>query len=125
MRQLTTTLLFLGLMATSGLGEEGGTTSPPRLANGRPIEDTIQETNAEGLVFQTSKGLVMFPWKYLSAGTRYRHERTFLAAQEIACSNALQKTKSAVKNPAKTITDAKTVSAKAAVTNLPSPAVIK
>jgi len=89
-----TMLLLLGLMATSGICEESLTASPARLANGRPIEDKIKETNAEGLVFQTSRGLVMFPWRYLSAGTRYRHERPFLAAQEIARSNALQKAKS-------------------------------
>ena len=127
MRQLMIMLFLLGIMVASGVCAEGGVASPARLANGSPIEDTIKETNTEGLVFQTSKGLVMFPWRYLSVGTRYRHERPFLAAQDTARSNDLQKAKAAsvkaaakAKAQAKIITDAKTISGKEAVRNLPA-----
>lgn len=47
---------------------------PPRLANGAVIEGEIQEVTSEGLTIKSpQKGVLNIPWKYLSAGTRYRY----------------------------------------------------
>jgi len=62
-----------------------------RMANGTVIEGTMQAATPDGLVIQGERGKYTAPWKYLSAGTRYRYERPMLAAQEAARSNALQK----------------------------------
>jgi hypothetical protein len=69
-----------GLAGAAGAGDE--TNVPPaRLANGLPVEGVFQKTNAAGLVFQTPKGVqTNYPWKYLSAGTRYRYLRTLQLA---------------------------------------------
>jgi len=93
MKRMIVIIFLLGVVATAGVGEDDLPAAPTRLANGMPIEGTIQETNTEGLVIRTMRGVAVYPWKYLSAGTRYRHERPFLAAQEIARSNALRRAK--------------------------------
>jgi len=85
-----------------------------RMANGTVIEGTMQEAKPEGLVIQGERGKYTAPWKYLSAGTRYRYEIPMLIAQEIARSNALKKAQAeAVKKEAA----AKAAAAKAAATN--------
>jgi hypothetical protein len=54
--------------------------APVRLANGYVIEGKVQQATREGLVVQTPKGSVTYPWKYLSAGTRNRYEAAAKAA---------------------------------------------
>ena len=53
-----------------------------RLANGVPIEGTFQSAAPEGLTVQSARGIKVLPWKYLSAGTRWRYERPMLAELE-------------------------------------------
>ncbi len=47
---------------------------PPRLANGAVIEGTIKDVSADGIAMETSKGPVSYPWRYLSAATRFRYQ---------------------------------------------------
>lgn len=99
-----------------------------RLANGAPIEGALQETTAEGMTFQTSHGAVSYPWKHLSAGTRYRHERPFLAEQAVRKSKAVQPAPaepSAAKTPAAPGAAKPTAPVKPAPTNTPAPAQAK
>lgn len=57
------------------------TTDPEiRLANGGPVEGTFKSAGPEGLTLQSAKGATVLPWKYLSAGTRWRYERPMLEA---------------------------------------------
>ncbi|MFA5043137.1 MAG: hypothetical protein WC381_05970 [Kiritimatiellia bacterium] len=91
-------LIALLVVAVSGLrvtAAEDQADVPLRMANGTVIEGTMQEATPEGLVIQGEKGKYTAPWKYLSAGTRYRYELPMLAAQEAARSNALQKAQAA------------------------------
>lgn len=53
-----------------------------RLANGVPVEGTFLSAAPEGLAVQSVKGTKTLPWKYLSAGTRWRYERPMLAELE-------------------------------------------
>ena len=53
-----------------------------RLANGVPVEGTFKSATPEGLTVQSAKGTKVLPWKYLSAGTRWRYERPMLAELE-------------------------------------------
>ncbi|MGI6086634.1 MAG: hypothetical protein ACOYCD_01620 [Kiritimatiellia bacterium] len=53
--------------------------APPRMANGKVLEGTVEQALPEGLVMQTSRGSVTYPWKYLSPGTRNRFELPMLA----------------------------------------------
>ena len=66
-------VVFGLVCAASGRAEQ------PRRANGRPIPGTIKEVTDEGLVMETPKGVKTFPWRVLSAGTRYRHQPSFRA----------------------------------------------
>jgi len=53
-----------------------------RLANGMPVEGAFKSAAPEGLTVQSAKGTKLLPWKYLSAGTRWRYERPMLAELE-------------------------------------------
>jgi len=123
MKRLMLIIFLLGVVATTGVGEDDLPPAPVRLANGMPVEGMIQETNAEGLVILTLKGVAAYPWKYLSAGTRYRHERPFLAAQAIARSNALRKAKAQAVAAAKAKAAAKAAASASAKTNVKAKAV--
>ena len=45
-----------------------------RLANGRPVRGVIEQVTDDGLVMKSAKGTRTYPWRVLSAGTRYRHQ---------------------------------------------------
>jgi hypothetical protein len=87
---------------------------PLRMANGSVIEGAVQEATPEGLVIQGAKGKYTAPWKYLSAGTRYRYERPMLVAQEAARVLALKQAQEA---DAKKAAADKAAAAKAVTTN--------
>lgn len=53
-----------------------------RLANGVPVEGTFKSAAPEGIIVQSANGTKVLPWKYLSAGTRWRYERPMLAELE-------------------------------------------
>ncbi|MDD5676866.1 MAG: hypothetical protein PHW60_02610 [Kiritimatiellae bacterium] len=114
---LSVTVLCLNVLAA-----EDSSDVPLRMANGTVIEGTMQEATPDGLVIQGEKNKYTAPWKYLSAGTRYRYELPMLAAQEVARSNALKKAaaEAAKKEAAEKVAAAKAAkaaAAKAAVTN--------
>ncbi|MFH1476825.1 MAG: hypothetical protein ABIH24_04975 [Verrucomicrobiota bacterium] len=104
-------LLAVALASLRVLAAEDLADMPLRLANGTVIEGTVQEATPDGLVIQGGKGRYTAPWKYLSAGTRYRYELPMLAAQEAARVLALKK---AAEAAAKTEAAAKAAAAKAA-----------
>ena len=77
-----------------------------RLANGVPVEGTFKSAVPEGLTIQSAKGTKVLPWKYLSAGTRWRYERPMLAELEAKRIKAEKQAK------AKAEADAKAAAAK-------------
>ena len=79
-----------------------------RLANGAPIEGTFQSAAPEGLTIETARGPKLIPWKYLSAGTRWRYERPMLEEME------RQRIKAEKEAKAKAEAAAKAAAAKAA-----------
>jgi len=79
-----------------------------RLANGKPVEGTFKAAVPEGLTIHSAKGVQTVPWKYLSAGTRWRYERPMLAELEAKRIKAEKQAK------AKAEADAKAAAAKAA-----------
>lgn len=87
-----------------------------RMANGAVVEGAMQEATPDGLVIQGEKGKYTAPWRYLSAGTRYRYELPLLAAQEVARSNALKKAAAA---PAVSTTTATVTNTVGASSNTP------
>ena len=91
-------LLVVAVSSRSVLAADDPADVPLRMANGAVIEGTVQEATPDGLVIQGEKGKYTAPWKYLSAGTRYRYELPMLAAQEVARSNAFQKAQAAATN---------------------------
>lgn len=92
-----------------------------RMANGTIIEGTVQEATPDGLVIKGEKGKYTAPWKYLSAGTRYRYERPMLAAQEAARVKALEKAQAAAAKKAAAVakTAATVTTAVGGVSNRP------
>jgi len=86
---------------------------PLRMANGGIIEGTVQEAIPDGLVIQGENGRYTAPWKYLSAGTRYRYELPMLAAQETKRVKAIKKAQAAA-DAKKKATAAKAAAVKAA-----------
>ena len=104
--------LFVAVLGLSISAAEDQTNVPLRMANGTVIEGAVQEATPGGLVIQGEKGKYTAPWKYLSAGTRYRYELPMLAAQEVARSNAIQKAAAAA--AASNAAAAKAATAKAA-----------
>ena len=66
-------MLAVFLAAAAYGSDETAGARPARLVNGTVIEGTIAEISGEGMVMKTAKGLVTYPWKYLSAGTRFRY----------------------------------------------------
>jgi len=80
-------VLFIGI----GLCDDQSS-APPRLANGIPIEGTVQEAIVEGLVIKIDKGTKTYPWRYLSAGTRYRYERTISTSSASGKTNTVVRT---------------------------------
>jgi len=88
-----------------------------RLANGVPVEGAFSSADPEKLTVQSAKGTREIPWKYLSAGTRWRYERPMLAELEAKRIKAEKAAK------AKAEADAKAAAAKAAAaaaTNKPA-----
>lgn len=94
-------LLGAGLSLCAASADEPAAVPPARLANGTVIEGTVLEATAEGLVIQGTRNKYTAPWKYLSAGTRYRYQRSMLSAPEAAHTNAPKKTSGAAKPAAK------------------------
>ncbi len=89
MRALIVTFLFISVLAARAQTEAGVTNAQSaRLANGIAIEGTIKQATDQGLIIETSKGTITYPWKYLSAGTRYRYQRPLLSSTADARSNA-------------------------------------
>ena len=102
------------------LAAEDPSDVPLRMANGTVIEGTMQTATPDGLVIQGERGKYTAPWKYLSAGTRYRYELPMLAAQEVARSNAFKKAAAAAKAAAKAAaTNATGTNAVGVVSNMP------
>lgn len=87
-----------------------------RLANSMPLEGTFQSAAPEGLTIQTSKGVKTLPWKYLSAGTRWRYERPMREEIERKRIKAEKEAKAKAEAAAKAAA-AKAAAAKAAATN--------
>ncbi len=75
--------LVLALLWSLALGAEEAIEvppdAPPRMANGKLLDGTVAQALPEGLVMQTPRGSVTYPWKYLSPGTRNRFELPMLA----------------------------------------------
>ena len=88
-------LLVVAVSSRSVLAADDPADVPLRMANGAVIEGTVQEATPDGLMIQGEKGKYTAPWKYLSAGTRYRYELPMLAAQEAARALALEKAQAA------------------------------
>jgi len=84
-------MLFVTVLSLNILAADDPTDIPLRMANGTVIEGSMQAATPDGLVIQGKKGEYTAPWKYLSAGTRYRYELPMLTAQEVARSNVLKK----------------------------------
>ena len=65
------------LAAAACRADDPATTQPPppRMANGLIIEGDVLNVSEEGLTVQSPKGVVTYPWRYLSTGTRYRYQR--------------------------------------------------
>ncbi len=112
-------MLFVTVLSFNILAAEDQVDVPLRMANGAVIEGTVQEATPDGLVIQGEKGKYTAPWKYLSAGTRYRYELPMLAAQEAARVLALKKAQAAAakKEAAEKAAAAKAVATNAARTN--------
>ena len=89
-----------------------------RLANGAPVEGAFVSAAPEGLTIQSAKGTTVLPWKYLSAGTRWRYERPMRAELKAQQLKAEQETKAKAAEASKAAADGKK-STKAAA---PSPA---
>ncbi len=83
-------LCLAGALVLPAFAEEELYPEPARLANGMPVDGVYQQTTAQGITFQTPKGIQVLPWKYLSTGTRYRFEGAFLARKQAAKINAAQ-----------------------------------
>ena len=107
-------ILFVTVLSLNIWAAEDQADVPLRMVNGTVIEGTVQEATPEGLVIQGEKGKYTAPWKYLSAGTRYRYELPMLAAQEVARALALKK--AAAEAAAKEAAE-KAAAARAALTN--------
>jgi len=107
-------LLVVAVSSLHVLAAEDQADVPLRMANGAVIEGTVQEATPDGLVIQSKKGKYTAPWKYLSAGTRYRYELPMLAAQEAERALALEKAQA---EAAKKEAAEKAAAAKAAATN--------
>ncbi|MBU0715312.1 MAG: hypothetical protein KJ964_08150 [Verrucomicrobia bacterium] len=107
-------LLVVAVSSLRVLAAEDQADIPLRMANGTVIAGTVQEATPGGLVIQGEKGQYTAPWKYLSAGTRYRYELPMLAEQEAARALALKKAQAAA---AKKEAAEKAAAAKAAATN--------
>ena len=74
MKKLFICLFISTLALTCGNSQQEQLSSPPRFANGIVIKGELLETTSEGLVIETRKGKKIYPWKYLSAGTRFRYQ---------------------------------------------------
>ena len=76
-------LMMQAILIASICSAQGETTEVEmRLANGVPVEGTFKSAAPEGLTVESAKGTKVLPWKYLSAGTRWRYERPMLAELE-------------------------------------------
>lgn len=100
MRQMNKFLIFalwLGAIACArpGPAQDNKAETVIRLANGAPVEGAFNSAAAEGLTVQTASGVRLLPWKYLSAGTRWRYERPMLAELETKRIKAGQEAKTA------------------------------
>ena len=114
---------FLAIAAVSAVGfaQESSPDAAVRLANGVPVEGTFSSADPDGLTIQTSKGNMVLPWKYLSAGTRWRYERPMLAELEAKRIKAEKAAKAKAEAEAKAAAAkaAKAAAAAAAGTNAP------
>ena len=112
-------ILFSTVLSLNILAADDPADVPLRMANGTIVEGVMQEATPDGLVIQGAKGKYTAPWKYLSAGTRYRYELPMLAAQEAARALALKKAQAvaARKKAAEKAAAAKAVATNATGTN--------
>ena len=97
MNKLIFLVVFTVLLISAGLSAQDSSVPLPRSANGIPVDGTVQEATAAGLVVETYKGTKVYPWKHLSAGTRYRYERP-LSKQEKAKDKAVKKVEGKAKD---------------------------
>ena len=112
-------------MAETCLAQEETAAVEVRLANGKAVEGAFKSAAPEGITVQTPKGTTVLPWKYLSAGTRWRYERPMLAEMEAKRIKAEKEAKAKAEAEAKAAA-AKAAKAAAAATNKPpAPAVKK
>jgi hypothetical protein len=86
-------MVFLLLQTLYGAADSMDN-SPPRLANGVVIYGTVEDVNDEGIAIKDVKGVTIYPWKHLSAGTRYRYGQIL---QEKKANVAKQQEKKEVK----------------------------
>ena len=75
---------FFAALLPSGFCQDnqGAGDAAIRLANGVALEGAFKAAAPEGLTVETARGTRVVPWKYLSAGTRWRYERPMLAELE-------------------------------------------
>lgn len=111
----------MAAFSAAGLAQEGSPDAVVRLANGTPVEGTFSSADPDGLTVQSSKGNLVLPWKYLSAGTRWRYERPMLAELEAKRIKAEKAAKAKAEAEAKAAAAkaAKAAAAAAAGTNAP------
>jgi len=88
-----------------------------RLANGAPIEGVFKSAAPEGLTVQTSSGFRVLPWRYLSAGTRWRYERPMLVELEKQRIKAEKEAKAKAEAAAKAAAKAAAAKSAAATNN--------
>lgn len=112
-------LLFVTVLSLNILAVDDPADVPLRMANGTVIEGTMQDATSDGLVIQGEKGKYTAPWKYISAGTRYRYELPMLAAQEVARALALKKAHDAAVAKESAVTNATGTNVVGVVSNRP------
>ena len=73
---LIVSVLALGILAAHA---ETDAETLVRLANGRTVPGQVLQVTDAGIEMQTSKGKKTFPWRALSAGTRFRFQPSYRA----------------------------------------------
>ncbi|MDD5482264.1 MAG: hypothetical protein PHP98_01240 [Kiritimatiellae bacterium] len=118
-KSMSAGVIICAFLLPAGSGSAQEETEMPeitvRLANGMPVEGNVVAADPEGLTVQSPKGARTLPWKYLSAGTRWRYELPMLAELEAKRIKA----EKAAKAKAEAAAKAAAAKAAAAATNKP------